>query len=110
MNELNFKSIGKRIRTQRELFGYTREKLAEQLDVSSKFVSDIELGVKGVSIKTLAKITEILDINVDYLLFGNEYLDEVEQNTLLSLYRKCPDEHRHNLITIVKAFVDTANK
>lgn len=36
-----------RIRTQRELLGYTREKLSEKLNVSAKFCSDIELGVKG---------------------------------------------------------------
>ena len=36
------KQIGIRIRTQRELLGYTREELAEKLDVSAKFCSDID--------------------------------------------------------------------
>ena len=45
--------VGSRIRKQREYLGYTREQLAEQLDVSTKFCSDIELGVKGMSIPTL---------------------------------------------------------
>ena len=31
MNETDRKSIGRRIRAQRELLGYTREKLAEEL-------------------------------------------------------------------------------
>ena len=53
MKEINYKEMGARIRTQRELLGYTREKLAEKLDVSPKFCSDIELGVKGMSLNTL---------------------------------------------------------
>ena len=53
MKEINYKEMGARIRTQRKLLGYTREKLAEKLDVSPKFCSDIELGVKGMSLNTL---------------------------------------------------------
>lgn len=108
MRELNFKEIGKRIRNQREQLNYTREQLAEKLDVSSKFISDIELGVKGISIKTLANLTDILNMNADYLLFGEEYDGGAEQSMIVSLYRKCPEQHRSNLITIVKSFVDTA--
>ncbi|WP_044973783.1 helix-turn-helix transcriptional regulator [Ruminococcus sp. HUN007] len=64
MKKPNLKEIGMRIREQREQLRYTREQLAEKLDVSSKFISDIELGVKGVSLKTLVNLSTILDMNV----------------------------------------------
>lgn len=70
MKELNYKKTGSRIRAQRELLEYTREQLAEKLDVSTKFCSDIELGVKGVSIQTLAKLPDLLNLPTDYILFG----------------------------------------
>ncbi|MBR3023769.1 MAG: helix-turn-helix transcriptional regulator [Oscillospiraceae bacterium] len=108
MKELNYKEIGSRIRTQRELYGLTREKLAEKLDVSPKFCSDIELGIKGVSLKTLANLSDILDMNVDYLLFGEEQGANNELSTLAALYQKCPVKHRSNLISVVKMFVDAA--
>ena len=54
------KEIGNRIRVQRELLGYTREEFAEKLNVSSKFCADIEIGVKGMSLDTLCKISNIL--------------------------------------------------
>ena len=50
---MDWNAIGSRIRKQREYIGYTREQLAELLDVTPKFCSDIELGVKGMSIPTL---------------------------------------------------------
>ena len=70
MKELDYKKTGSRIRAQRELLGYTREQLAEKLDVSTQFCSDIELGVKGVSIQTLAKLSDLLNLPTDYILFG----------------------------------------
>ena len=42
---MNWESIGRRIRTQREAMGYTREQFAELLDVTPKFCSDIELEI-----------------------------------------------------------------
>ena len=57
---MDWGAIGKRIRTQREFMGYTREQFAELLDVTPKFCSDIELGVKGMSVPTLCRISRIL--------------------------------------------------
>ena len=69
---MDWMTIGSRIRTQREYLGYTREQFAELLDVTPKFCSDIELGVKGVSVPTLCKISRILRLKTDYILFGRQ--------------------------------------
>ena len=60
MKTIQYKDMGARIRAQRERLGYTREQLAEKLDVSTKCSSDIELGIKGISIQTLAKLSDLL--------------------------------------------------
>ena len=66
-SELNFVSIGRRIRTRREALEYTREYLAEQLSVSVNFCRDIEIGNKGMSIKTLSKLSNVLKLSTDYI-------------------------------------------
>lgn len=111
MKTVDYREMGTRIRTKRELLGYTREQLAEKLDVSTKFCSDIELGVKGVSIQTLAKLSELLCLSTDYILFGESYSDSLELNMLNMLCQKCPEKSRKELITIVNAFITaiTAN-
>ena len=63
-------SIGGRIRRQREFLGITREQFAEKLDITPKFCSDIELGIKGMSVTTLCKIADALSLSADYILFG----------------------------------------
>ena len=67
---MDWESIGKRIRSQREYLGYTRENFAEKIDVTPKFCSDIELELKGMSVQTLCRISDVLNISVDYILFG----------------------------------------
>lgn len=109
MKEINFKEMGTRIRAQRQLLGYTREQLAEKLDVSSKFCSDIELGIKGMSLNTLAKLSDILCMNVDFILFG-EQEEKSDLDTLISLFRHCPTEHRANFITIARAFINSVSE
>lgn len=103
MKTIDYKLMGARIRTQRELLGYTREQLAEKLEVSSKFCSDIELGIKGMSMNTLAKLSDILCMSVDFILFGEQ------ADTLIAMLRQCPEKYRSNLITIVRAFTDSVS-
>ncbi len=62
--------IGGRIRKQREFLGLTREQFAEKLEITPKFCSDIELGVKGMSVPTLCRIADTLGLSTDYILFG----------------------------------------
>ena len=64
-------SLGERIRLAREASGRTQERLAEDIDVSIQFVSDLERGVVGLSIPTLVKLCQILHVSSDYLLFGS---------------------------------------
>ena len=70
-SEMDLKAIGRRIRFQREQMQLTREELAEKLEVSAKFCADIEYGMKGMSMNTLNRLSEILNLSTDYILKGN---------------------------------------
>ena len=103
MNELNFKEIGDRIRKQREFLGYTRDYLAEQLSVSTNFCRDIEIGAKGMSIQTLAKISAILKLSIDYIMFGTSYDSTAEP--LLLMLNACNPKKRKYAEDILKTFL-----
>lgn len=79
---MDWVSIGGRIRKQREYLGLTREQLAEKLDITPKFCSDIELGVKGMSVPTLCRIATTLSLSTDYILFGKQ-----EKKEKLSVFK-----------------------
>ncbi|MBE7063212.1 MAG: helix-turn-helix transcriptional regulator [Ruminococcaceae bacterium] len=99
--------IGFRIRQQRELLGYTREQLAEKINVSTKFCADIEIGAKGMSVETLCKISKELMLTTDYILFGKTYSDIDEE--FLSLISRCGDEKRIHLKNIVRNFIQACS-
>lgn len=70
--ELNKREMGARIRARREMLGISREELGRQLSVTGKFVADIEYGDKGVSLKTLYRLKQILGVSADYILEGED--------------------------------------
>ena len=67
---MNFEDIGKRIRKRRLELGLTQEALAEQIDVTDTYIGAIERSTSKCSIETLASLARVLDLNMDYLLFG----------------------------------------
>jgi transcriptional regulator with XRE-family HTH domain len=103
MDDLDFSAIGKRIRAQREFLGYTRDYMAEQLSVSTNFCRDIEIGAKGVSVQTLAKLSKILKLSVDYILFGETLSNE--NRPLLMMLNSCKPEKRKYAEDILKSFL-----
>ena len=100
---MDWTDIGSRIRRQREYLGYTREQFAELLDVTPKFCSDIELGVKGMSIPTLCKIANSLRLSTDYILFGRTEIKPDDSVALL--LQSCNKTERKYAEDILKIFL-----
>ena len=62
--------IGRRIITRREELGLAQKALAETLGMQPANLSHIENGKQNVTIRTLCKIAEALDITVAELVSG----------------------------------------
>ena len=60
--------IGKKVRQDRLRLGWTQEELAEKLDMSASYVSQIERGVRAVSLETLECLGQALGVkSADFL-------------------------------------------
>ena len=98
LKELNIKAMGRRIRVIRENKEITREELAEQMDISPAFISDVEYGNKGMSIRNLYLLSQLLGVTAEYLLSGNLYaLDKDEEamkahDEIVSILKECTPE------------------
>ena len=64
--------IGRRIRAFRLKNNLTQAQLAEVLDVSTNFISEVETGKKNISLDTLCRLCEHYQLSADYLLLGKE--------------------------------------
>ncbi|MEG0663855.1 MAG: helix-turn-helix transcriptional regulator, partial [Clostridia bacterium] len=76
MNELNIQ-IGKRVRIKREEKKLSRENLAEYLDISPQFLTQIELGKRGMSFTTVSKLCNILSTSADYIILGKQKINDI---------------------------------
>ena len=67
------KAIGYRVHSYRLEQRYTQAELAELMDISVNFLSDIENGKKGMSQETLYKFCKNCNLSADYVLFGETF-------------------------------------
>ena len=63
-------AAGERLRLKRTLLGFTQDEVAEKIDRASKYYADIERGSCGMSVETLMAISNVLDLSLDYVIYG----------------------------------------
>ena len=95
--------IGRRVRAARQDRGLTQNELASQVGVSRSAVAQWETGRAGQVTGNLSRIASVLEVNVEYLMYGDDKraVGEVRQGdelALLRLYRECQPEDRQMLL------------
>ena len=66
--------IGQRIRAARNLRGMKAAVLAEQIEITTESLGHIECGVRGPSLQTLIRISDVLEVSLDYLVGKTRHL------------------------------------
>lgn len=103
-------AVGERIKKKRMVLGMSQEELAEKIDRATKYCSDIERGMCGMSIETMIALSKALDMTMDYMIFGkSNELEEARQEqselALAHVLAKCPERQRVNALKILQLFL-----
>ena len=109
-NEDILQIIGNNIKTHRKHRKFTQGKLAEQLEVSDKFISLLETGSSGLSITNAVKICKVLNIEPNALFKGTiNYNNDIDKNIIdqLSTLTK---EDKEFLINVIEYILNKSNK
>lgn len=94
--KLDYKAIGKRIKVARIRMGITQEQLADRVSVPATHLSNIEIGSGRVSLTTIVKIANVLNVTVDDLLCDNLVKDHSHfERNMKSLMNGCNDHVVH---------------
>ena len=80
MKKLGNIKIGKNLQKLRRSHGFTQEKLAELIDCSARYISDIEQDKSKPSYENLVKICNVYKIGLDDIF--SEYLKITENKAL----------------------------
>lgn len=68
---MDYQLLGLNIRNYRVKLGWTQERLAREIGVSTSFIGHIERGSRTASLDTLVLICNAMDISADQLLGTN---------------------------------------
>ncbi len=106
-NELEYQSIGIRIRREREKWGISREKFAEMVNLSAVYIGQIERGERKMSMDTLVAISDCLKVSIDYLIYGDDNEKElnVAKEEVYSLLSGCSEKELTITSDIIKAIL-----
>lgn len=69
-------AVGRRIRLARQGRRMTLEQLAEEAETSVQFLSQVEKGEQSMTMIKFGKLARALRVSSDYLLFGEEGLED----------------------------------
>ncbi len=99
--------FGKRMKELRKNLGLSQDELAEKVDISSKYLSRIEMGQHFPSIDTLVKLANALNVELrDFFEFAHQTPSTRELNeTLNSLIREADGDKLRLLVKITRAVV-----
>lgn len=101
---MDFKDIGARIKEKRIELKLTQEKLAELVGVTDTYIGAIERATSKCSIETHVKIAQVLNMNVDYMLFGTT-VNNIDI-CISEIMKKLPKDKQNLYIELCKAIAD----
>jgi len=74
-------AIAKILKKAREKKGISQEELAFKADLHRTYISQLERGLKSITVKTLFKITESLEVEIDeFIKLVADELENIQSN------------------------------
>ena len=103
MENLDYVAVGKRIKCIRKQKGYSQQEVASMTRLSSKYISEIELGKKEGRLDIYFRIALALDVSLDELIRDSASINTAifEQN-FNSIYEGFGNIRREMLLDFLK--------
>lgn len=104
---IDYAQIGKRIKKARIENGITQEQLANDLSLSTFYISKIENGKSAPTLETLALLANRLDLDLAYIITGVSKLErEYYDNQLIEITSKATSKQLELIIRVAKAILN----
>ena len=104
--ELDYVALGQRIRKTRTAKNITQEELGEICELSTAHIGHIERGTRTPSIDSVFRISQALNVSMDYLIFDSIASDESLIAILNSVVQNKEKRKVKTFLTIVRAIAD----
>lgn len=95
--------IGCRIIALRKAKKLTQLQLAEAINIHENNLGSIERGENGISMDTLMALSTVLDVDADYILFGER--KKTNNTPIQNLIAELDSESQADLEEIIKLYI-----
>ena len=99
--------IGNRIQEIRKASNMTGKELAEKIDISPSFISAIENNTSKLSLSTLRKICDALEVTLSEFFYEKT---EVVDAKLLSVIKSMPEEKKWQLFNFLDGLFSSSEE
>lgn len=101
---MNYYLIGQRIRKFRKAHSFSQETLAEKVGISTTHMSHIETGNTKLSLSVLVKLSLILEVSTDEILFEQPNTNNsILIDKIVDILEKCTSQELSILLDIIQA-------
>lgn len=109
-NNIDYQLIGKRLKSYRREVGMTQERLAEILNYSPGYISQIERGLTRPNIDTLAMICNVLDCDISTVISQTNQTPEYMMPDFQILLEQLNPRERRSWHAMMTAYISQRNK
>lgn len=104
---IDYKILGKNIKYYRKQKNLTQEQMAEALELSVGFVSQVERGIAKMSLDTLIDLCDLLECSAGDIINSahTSCRDKISED-LLALYEQLPKRDQILFYHMLKAYVE----
>ena len=107
---MDAQKVGKRIQEARKSRGLTQAELSQMVDLSTKYISNIECGFKMPKLNTFVSIANALQCDANLLLADVLDVTTEQESGLLSQKMKMlPIDEQRRILRILEVMVDEAS-
>ncbi len=104
---IDYELIGSRIKVARKRKDMTQEMLAERLDVSVGYVSQVERGITKISLDLLASISDILECDIaEFVCASSTTSENYLSREITQNYDKLSNKERKLVDGIIKLILE----
>ena len=102
-NELDYGTIGVRVRAARKKLGLTQEELANRTELTVPYISNIENNHTKLSLVTITATANALDTTIDSLMYDNlKVLTTQYDADIKDVVDDCTDHEKAIILDVVK--------
>lgn len=104
---IDYKSIGERVKFERERRSMTRDEFSEVVGISSVYLSQIERSERVMSLGTFIKVASALQVSLDYLIYGEDIYKDLNRQDIINIVEKSSNKELKIISDLIRAIFST---